>query len=179
MNWFDLSVTIAVLTCIAIGTIRGFARTAVGFLAFVLAVCCAFWLYGPLGFWLRTYISSRAWANAAGFLLVFIAISILGGFAERAMVHFVREARLTWLDRLLGAGFGLVQGVVMAAVAALLLMAFVPGRLPPAMMESRSLPYLNGAAHVLASAAPGEVKEGFQRARRDMERAVPALSGII
>ena len=173
MNWLDLSLLIAVAAFIGIGFAKGFARTAIGFAAFVLALAAAFWLYGPLGFWLRTYIDSKPLASATAFTMVCIAIVMLGHIAEWFSVKFVKAAHLSWVDRSMGAAFGMVQGFLVAAVVVLMYMTFAPKPLPRVVVESRYVPYLEDAAHVLAAAAPYEVKEGYQRARRDLERVAP------
>lgn len=176
MSWFDLAVGVVVLGTIISGFDRGFIRTAAGFLASLVAIVCAFWFYGELGLWLHGYISSRPAANAVGFLLMFCGITILGCIVEWLAVKFLQVAHLTWLDRLLGAVFGAVQGLVIATVAVVLVMAFAPSPLPKAVVGSRCVPYLENAAHVVANAAPAEVHEGYQRARHDLEKVLPQLT---
>lgn len=173
VNWLDLSLLIAVAAFIGIGFAKGFARTAIGFAAFVIAVAAAFWFYGPLGFWLRSYIDSKPLASATAFTIVFLAIVMLGHVAEWFSVKFVKAAHLSWVDRSMGAAFGMVQGLLVAAVVVLMYMTFAPKPLPKVVAESRYVPYLEDAAHVLAAAAPYEVKEGYQRARRDLEGVAP------
>ena len=173
MNWFDLALVIAVVASIVAGFGRGFARTAIGFIAFLVAIICAFWFYVPLGLWLRAYIKSQPMADGAGFLLVFLGITMLGAVAECTIIKFVRGAHLTWLDRILGGAFGAVQGLLLATVGVLVFMAFAPTPLPKAVAGSRCAPYFENAAYALASAVPAQVQEGYLRARRDLERVLP------
>jgi membrane protein required for colicin V production len=169
VNWLDLSLVAVVVLSIAGGFWKGFARTAVGFAAAVVAVVSAFWLYRPMGFFLREYISPRPLANAAGFLIVFGAVMILGAAAEWLLARFFRTAQLSWLDRLLGGAFGLVRGSFVAVIAVLVIMALPARNLPRTVVESSLVPCLAEAAHVLVAAAPDEVRDGFRRARRDLE----------
>lgn len=171
MNWFDLALVIAVVASIVAGFVRGFTRTAIGFIAFLVAVICAFWFYVPLGLWLRAYIKSQPMADGAGFLLVFLGITMLGAVAECTLVKFV--AHLTWLDRILGGAFGAVQGLLLATAGVLLFMAFAPTPLPKLVVGSRYAPYFENAAYALASAAPAQVQQGYLRARRDLEKVLP------
>jgi membrane protein required for colicin V production len=171
MNWFDLCLAAVVAGSIAAGFWKGFARTAVGFAAAVIAVFCALWLYRSMGFWMRPYLGSKPLASATGFLIVFCAIITLGALAEWLLAKFFREAQLSWLDRLLGGAFGLVRGATAAVIAVLIVMAFAPAPLSRTVVESRFVPCLTSAAHVLAEAAPDEVRDGFRRARRDLEAA--------
>jgi membrane protein required for colicin V production len=173
MNWFDLALAGVVLVSVITGMAKGFGRSAVGFLAFCLAIGCGLWFYGPFGFWLRAYIHPPATANGVGFVLVFAAVMILGGWAEHHTARFIRQADLKWLDRVLGGCFGIVQGAVSATVMVLCVMAFAPKPLPEMVMQSRYAPHLMDAASVIARSAPDEVKEGFERARRDLDKMLP------
>jgi membrane protein required for colicin V production len=171
LNWLDVLLLLVIAGSIAAGFWKGFARTAVGFAAAVLAIFCALWLYRTMGFWLRPYIVSKPAANATGFLIVYAAITTLGAIAGWLLAKFFRSKQLSWLDRLLGGAFGLIRGAFSAAIAVLVLMAFEPAPLARPIVESRLVPCFAGAAHVLAAAAPDEVRDGFRRARRDLEAA--------
>jgi membrane protein required for colicin V production len=171
VNWLDLCLLLVVAVSIVEGFWKGFARTATGFVAAGVAVLCGLWLYRPMGFRLRPYIDSKAAANAVGFLLVFGAIMILGAVAERLLAKFFKRAELTWLDRGLGGAFGVVRGLFGAAITVLLFMAFAPEPLSRPVVDSRLLPCLVRGARVMATAAPDEVRDGFRRAKRDLEAA--------
>ena len=171
MNWLDLCLILVIAISVIEGLLKGFARTAVGFVAAGCAVLCGLWLYRPMGFWLRPYLDSKAAANAVGFAVVFVAIMILGAVAERLLAQFVHHTDLTWLDRGLGGAFGVVRGLLGAVIAVLLFMAFAPGPLSRPVTDSRFVPCLVSGARVMANAAPDEVRDGFRRARRDLEAA--------
>lgn len=173
MNWFDLLLVAVILGSIVSGFARGFTRTLIGLLTFVVAVGAALWFYAPLGFWLRSYIASKPAASGTAFLVVFFAVTIAGGILECAGTKFVRKSELTNLDRGLGAGFGLFQGLFGASVLVLAFLTFSPVPVPEGAKASRYLPILTDAAHIVANAAPEEVREGYQRARRDLDQVSP------
>ncbi len=174
MNWFDSLLIAAFAVSVITGFAKGFGRTAIGFLFFVVALGCAFWFYTPLSFWLRSYITSRPAANATAFLSVFVGISALGCIVEHQIAKWIRRAQLTWPDRVLGAGFGVVQGAFSAMVITLVMMAFMPRPLPRAMVESRWVPYTVGAVQAASAVAPVELKQGIERARHDLDKVAPA-----
>jgi membrane protein required for colicin V production len=173
VNWFDLALLIAVLSTIVIGFVRGFVRTAVSFIAFVAAIICGLWFYDPVGFWFMHFIKSKPAADAVGFFVVFAIIGTLGHVIERVALKFVRSSHLTWLDRTMGAAFGVLHGFLIMTAAVLIFMAFAPSPLPKAIAESRLVPMFEDAAHVLAATAPDPVMEGYYRARRDLEKVLP------
>jgi membrane protein required for colicin V production len=68
------------------------------------------------------------------------------------------------MDRLLGAGFGLVRGLLICIAVVLALLAFTPGKSTPnAVVHSKVAPYVIDAARVFAAAAPHELKDGFRK----------------
>jgi membrane protein required for colicin V production len=76
----------------------------------------------------------------------------------------MKAAGLSFVDRLLGAGFGVVRGLLIAIALVLALLAFTPGKSPPsAVVHSKVAPYVIDAARVAAAVAPHELKDGFRK----------------
>ena len=173
MNWLDVVLTTIIAVSVIVGLWKGFARTAIGFAATVAAVICALWFYGTTGFWLRPVIASKPLANVIGALLIFAAIGTMGAVVEWLAAKFLRSAHLSWLDRILGAGFGLVRGALVATMLVLLFLTFAPKPLPGYVAQSACIPQFTAAAHVLATAAPYEVRDGFRRACHDFDTVLP------
>jgi membrane protein required for colicin V production len=80
--------------------------------------------------------------------------------------RFMRNVGLSWMDRLLGAGFGVLRGLLFATALVMILMAFTPGPVtgapPRSVVSSRFAPYVLEAARVVVAMAPHEVKTGFR-----------------
>ncbi len=173
MNWLDITLILAVVISIVEGLRRGFARTAIGFVALIVAVGCGLWFYRTMGFYFREIVPSKPGANAAGFAFVFVAVMVVGAVVEWLAAKFFKVTHLTWLDRLMGGGFGVVRGLFFCTMTVLVLMAFAPAPLSHFLVESRLVPYFTNAGHLMASAAPEEVRDGYRKACRDLESALP------
>lgn len=173
MNWFDLVLLLSLLIAVISGIAKGFTRSVISLAAFVVAVGAGLWFYAPLGFRLHSYIDSKPAANGTAFLVVFIAVMIAGGILEKHAGRFIKDADLTAADRALGGAFGVAHGVFSACVWVLVFLAFAPPGLTASASRSCALPYLTGAARTIALAAPDEVREGYQRAWRDLDRVAP------
>ena len=173
MNWLDLVLLFSLLIAVVSGIAKGFARSLVSLASFIAAVGAGLWFYAPLGFRLHSYMDSKPAANATAFFIVFIGVMIAGGILENHAWKFVKESDLTVADRALGGVFGVAHGVFSACVWVLVFLAFAPPGLAESVSRSRALPYLTGAAHAMAVAAPDEIREGYQRARRDLDRVAP------
>ena len=79
---------------------------------------------------------------------------------------------LSIVDHLLGAGFGLLRGLVFAIAIVMGVMAFSRGDKPPeAIVNSRMAPYVVDAARMFAAMAPHDLKEGFRRTYAQVKAA--------
>ena len=132
----------------------------------VLALLLGIWFYGTASALLQPYLSSRSVANFAGFFIVFCACGAAGEPGEfRDRKVSARDRALVLSITLLGAGFGLLRGTLIAV-------ALISGHhgihvressRPPSVVHSRMAPYVVDAARVVAAVAPHELKEGFRR----------------
>jgi membrane protein required for colicin V production len=100
-------------------------------------------------------------AEIGAFLLIFIAVAVMAGMAGRITRWALKEAGLRWFDRLLGAAFGLLRGVLVVGVIVLALASFTPGM---RLLAGSSLgPYFVVVARGASWAAPAGVRTRFQQ----------------
>ena len=164
MNWLDFVLAIILLACIVGGLRRGFSRQVIGLISGVLALLLGIWLYGTVGGYLLPYINSRTMCNACGFAIVFSGVLLAGALISYLIGRFLTVTGLSFVDHLLGAGFGLLRGMVYAIAIIMGAMAFSRGSRPPAaIVDSRIAPYVVDASRLVAGLAPHELREGFRR----------------
>jgi membrane protein required for colicin V production len=99
-------------------------------------------------------------------MLVFLGVLIAGAIVGLLFGRLVRAAGLTVFDRVLGAAFGLVRGLLLAVALILAIVAFSSGPdggPPRAVVQSRFAPYVIDTAHLVASVAPRELKDSFRK----------------
>jgi membrane protein required for colicin V production len=126
-------------------------------------------------------------ANFLGFVAIFFGVLLVGGLLGWTLSRIVKSAGLSWPDRMLGAAFGFVRGVLFSIALVMILMAFTPGSTsgaaPASVVRSRLAPYVVDAARVVSAMAPYELKEGFRRSyakvkdiwKRTLDRGVREL----
>lgn len=186
MNWLDV-VLILILTWSLIAAFRrGFSREVVGLVSSIVALFAGLWFYGSAGAFLAEYVSSRAVANLCGFLIVFVGVLAAGAMVGLVLGKLIKWTGLSWFDRILGAAFGLVRGMIASIALVTVLVAFTPGEGPPrAVVRSRVAPYVMDAARVFSSLAPNELKQEFRKRydqvkemwNRTVEKGVRDLPG--
>jgi membrane protein required for colicin V production len=172
MNWLDFVLAIILLACLVGGFRRGLSRQVIGLISGVMALLLGIWLYGTVGSYLTPYVSSRIAANAGGFAIVFCAVLLTGAAVSFAVGKFLNITGLSIVDHLLGAGFGLLRGVVYSIAIIMGAMAFSRGDKPPeAIVQSRMAPYVVDASRLFAAMAPHELKEGFRKTYEQVKSA--------
>ena len=172
MNWLDAILGVALLFCLVNGFRRGFSRQIIGLASGVLALLLGAWFYGSAGAWLLPYVSSPALAKAAGFVLVFCGVMLLGGIVSHVAGRFLTVTGLSFFDHVLGAGFGVLRWALLAIAIVMGIMAFSRGPEPPAaIVHSRLAPYVVDTARMVAAIAPHDLKEGFHRTYQQVKAA--------
>lgn len=164
MNWLDAVLLLILAVSVFTSFRKGLSREIIGLVAVVAALLLGSWFYGAAGAFLEPYLNSPAAAHFAGFMIVFCGVLLLGAVIGAVVGKFLRITGLSIFDHILGAGFGLARGVLIAVALILGLMAFSPSGHPPAsVVQSRTAPYVVDAARLVASIAPHEVREGFRK----------------
>jgi membrane protein required for colicin V production len=167
MNWLDFVLIAILAISIASSFAKGFAREVIGLVAAVAALIGGAWFYRMAGEVVRPWVGSRETANLCGFLLIFAAIIVLGLLVSWLVGAMMKAVGLSWLDRLMGAGFGVARGVIVCVAVITAIVAFAPGMdaatPPQAVVGSTIAPYMIDTAHALTMAAPKELRDGFAR----------------
>ncbi|MGC2109831.1 MAG: CvpA family protein [Candidatus Korobacteraceae bacterium] len=155
LDWvIVLIVLLSVLQAIGEGFFHEFFSLA-GVVAGYLA---AAWEYPRVAAWYQRFVTSQWAANIAGFFTIFFAVMLLASVLARITRSMMRSVGLRWFDRLLGAPFGFIRGVIVNAVFVLALAAFAPQWGLP---QSRIAPFMLVTSRALVWAAPSELRQRF------------------
>jgi membrane protein required for colicin V production len=173
MNWIDLTLAVLMIVSIVSGLKLGFARTAIGLLATILALVFGLHYYRAVAVSLRPHISHSTTADVLGFLIVFVGITMLGEVVSGMLARFIRSTDLVWVDRALGGAFGVVRGFLFGAIVIWGLMALLPVQPKLVLSESRLAPCVMDVARRVADASPDEVKRTFRQSYRELNRVLP------
>ena len=138
MSLLDLIVLLFIAASVVGGFVAGFARSGIGFLAAVFGVLCGFWFYGIPAAAVHKYVHSVTASNLIGFFVVFFGLIFVGALIGKLLSKLFKWTGLSWLDRLMGAAFGLVRGALVAVAFIAVLLAFTPKPTPNWMVNSTS-----------------------------------------
>ena len=95
----------------------------------------------------------------AAFLIIFLAVVLVAGIAGRIVRHIVKEAGLSFVDRILGGALGLLRGILLVAVVLMSMAAFTP---TSRWLEGSQLaPYFLVVGRAAIWVAPSELRSRF------------------
>lgn len=120
MNWADFAILAIIALSAVIGFFRGFLREVVGLCTWILAFYLAFVSAESVAVWFRQWIASGSIRIAVAFGVVFIGVLIAGAVANYVLGQLVSKTGFAGTDRTVGGAFGIVRGVAILVVLALL-----------------------------------------------------------
>ena len=172
MNWLDGVLLLILVLSIVSSFHKGISREVIGLASVVLAIILGVWFYRMAGSLVMPYVNSRYTANFIGFMLVFCGVLLLGAITRYIVGKFLRITRLSFVDHILGAGFGALRGVLVGVALIMGIMAFSPSEKPPqSVVDSRLAPHVVDAARLVTSLAPYELKENFRKTYAEVKTA--------
>jgi membrane protein required for colicin V production len=175
MTGVDWVIVVAVVLSMALAAKEGFFYEVFSLAGVVVGYLLAAWEYGHVAGWFSPYTRAQWVAEIGGFLLIFIAVLALASWAGRITRWAMKEVGLRWFDRVLGAAFGLLRGVLVIAVVVLALASFTPGvRL---LSGSALSPYFLAVARAASWVAPAAVRDRFRQGMDGLHNITQPTAG--
>ncbi len=110
LDWIFLVVLVFSLV---LGAWRGLVFEVLSVLSWIAAFVLAQWFAPAVAQWLPMSGAAQSMRYAAGFVLVFVAAIFLGVLVAFVIKKLVTAVGMRPADRLLGAAFGVVRGVIL------------------------------------------------------------------
>ena len=156
MSRVDIVLLAILALSVLVGLLRGLTFEVLALLGWVAAYFAAQWLAPEIAPWVPIGAKGSALNQGAAFVAAFIVALIVWALATRIVALLVRTSPLRLLDRMLGAGFGFVRGLVVLLVLATAV-AYTPWSRSPEWRGSQGAAWLNEALQALAPVLPPEL----------------------
>ena len=118
LSGFDIVFIIFIFMMLVHGYIKGFVRSLFSWAALILASWAAILLYPAGGAYIRTMIMEnvRVVPELFAFVAIFLIIMLVIKILERILGNIVAGVNLSGANRVLGAVFGIVEGLAFTAL---------------------------------------------------------------
>jgi membrane protein required for colicin V production len=177
VNLLDYALVILVAVSVITAAVQGFVYEIWMMAAALVALGVAVWQYGRVAGWLETVgWTGAAWGGPEarhfiGFVIVLAAVLLVAMICGRLLRRVVRAVGLSLPDRLLGAGLGLVRGLLLAIAVVAMLAAYPLS--PRLLSHSRFAPRLLWGGDALAACVPAELSLRMDRGLAAVRRSLP------
>lgn len=120
MNWVDYGILGIIVLSAMIGLLRGFTREIFGLGTWVLAIAASVLFGSTLAEALQGLVSTPLFRTGIAYGGLFLGGLLIGGILTALFVQRVRESQFSSADRTLGAGLGLIRGILVVGLVVLL-----------------------------------------------------------
>ncbi len=159
MTGADWVIVAVIVVSVIQAAISGFFHEAFGIAGLVFGYLLAAWNYQRLADRFAPHLKSEWLGEIAAFLIIFLAVLVLAGMAGRITRHIVKEAGLSFIDRILGGALGVVRGSLIVAVILVSMATFTP---TSQLLEGSELaPYFLVIGRAAIWVAPSELRARF------------------
>jgi membrane protein required for colicin V production len=158
LSILDWVIVFIVLFSVLQAISSGFVREFFAFLGVIAGYLVAAWEYPAVAVFYARFMKSPWPAQIAAFFTVFVVVVLLAGIIGAFVSRMLRGVGLRWFDRLLGAAFGFISGVIVSVVVVMGLAAFAPQW---GLAQSRIAPFMLATGRTLVWAAPADFRQRF------------------
>ncbi len=158
LSILDWVIVLVIIFSVVQAISSGFVREFFAFAGVIAGYLIAAWEYPVVARFYARFVNTPWPAQIAAFFTVFVVVVILAGIIGGFSSRIVRGVGLRWFDRLLGAVFGLLRGVVVSVIVVMALAALAPQWGLP---QSRIAPFMETAGRGLVWVAPPEFRQRF------------------
>jgi len=155
----DWIIAVVILLSVIHAASVGFFQEAFWIAGLIVGYLLAAWQYPVLALRFAPYLKSDLFADIAGFLVIFLAVMLIAGLAGRITRWVVKEAGLSFVDRILGGALGLLRGCLIVAVILMGMAAFTPAS--KWLEGSEFAPYFLVVGRAAIWVAPSELRARF------------------
>ncbi|MFT5482864.1 MAG: membrane protein required for colicin V production [Halieaceae bacterium] len=162
LNGADIAIIVVIGLSSVISLLRGFVKEAMSLLAWIAAFIVATMFRDPMAAMLGSSIESASVRYLTAYGILFVATLVLGAMLNMLMGQLIKVTGLSWLDRILGTGFGIARGVLIVMLIMYVLQYLVPVEEEVLWRDSSLVPHLLVAqdwVEVVFSDVLAEVRE--------------------
>ncbi len=156
--------------CLIRGLFRGLIKEVSSIIGVLGAYYAAYTYYGAIAKILSRWIADATYLNIISFMVIFIVIFIIISMLGVVIKYLLNIAFLGWVDRICGAGFGLVKGILVVSVILVALTTFL-SKGSPVLKKSLLSPYVIKVSEKMSKVVTSDMKRQFNDKIGELKKA--------
>jgi membrane protein required for colicin V production len=160
MNLFDIIVIVILGYCLIRGIFRGLVKELSSIIGVFGGFYAAYTYYPLLAKPLSKWIANAGYLNILSFMIIFCGVFIIISILGIIINYLLKIVFLGWLDRVSGAMFGAMKGILIVSVLLIALTAFLP-KGTPVIKDSLLSPYVTLVSEKMAKVISKDMKHDF------------------
>jgi len=156
LSWVDLVLLGLLLASVLLGLWRGLVFELLSLAGWVVAYFGSPYVAVFIAGWLPAERMGPSLIHVASLVLGFILILIVWGLGAKLLRALIHATPLSVFDRLLGAGFGVLRGVLVCLLL-VVVVSMTPAVASPTWQASQVAPWLHALLNGMRPALPPEV----------------------
>lgn len=156
LGWIDGTLIAVLAVSVVVGIVRGFVFEVLSLVGWIVAWFAAQWFAHDLAPWLPIGEPASPLRHAVAFVACFIAGVVVWSLLARLVRLLIHATPLSLPDRALGAGFGLLRGVVLLLAVATVV-ALTPAARSEGWRASTGAMWLNTTMQGLKPVLPDQL----------------------
>ncbi len=152
------------------GIFRGLIKEVASIVGALAGFYAAYTYYPVLVRPLARWISDVAYLNILSFFIIFCFVFILISMVGIVIKYLLNIAFLGWADRICGAGFGMIKGVLVVSIILIPLTAFLP-KGAPIIKNSLLSPHVTRISEKMAKVVSKDMKLLYEAKVKELKNA--------
>ncbi|MDL1968008.1 MAG: CvpA family protein [Deltaproteobacteria bacterium] len=170
MNPFDVLIVIIFGFCLIRGFFRGFIKEMSSIIGVLGGFYAAYTYYLEVARPLSGWISDKSYLHIISFLIVFCGVFLIVSIFGVVIKYILNIAFLGWIDRICGAGFGIIKATLITSILLIALTSFLP-KGAPIVKDSVLSPHVSVIAEKMAKVIPEDMKHHFVSKIDELKKA--------
>lgn len=169
MNVLDYTLIAVFGYCLGRGVFRGLVKELSSIIGVLGGFYGAYTYYPLLAKSIAGWIADSSYLNIISFLILFIGIYFAVSFTGVVIKHLMDIAFLGWIDRIFGALFGSLKGLLIVVIMVMMLTTFLPKN---TMILQHSIVTKNimQFSAAFSKVAPEDMKKSFRAKMKELKR---------
>ncbi len=170
MNPFDMAIIAILSFCVIRGIFRGLIKELSSIFGVLAGFYAAYTYCDGFARFFSRWITSESFLNITSFLIIFCTVFFIVSIIGVIIKYVLNIAFMGWFDRICGAGFGLLKGVLIIAVLLIIFTAFLPQG-DPIVRNSVLAPHLTLVSEKMAKVVSKDMKQLFSSNIRELKKS--------